>query len=67
MSEVLLMATDAARILGMSAENVRALEKSGKLPAMKTTSGRRIFKASDVERLAAEREQAKEVSAANNN
>jgi len=45
----------AARILNCSVENVRALERSGKLPAERLPSGHRVFKVSDVKRLAAER------------
>lgn len=52
----ILGTTEAALMLGMSAENIRLLEKSGRLPAMKTPSGRRIFKLEDVERLRLERE-----------
>jgi DNA-binding transcriptional MerR regulator len=53
MVETLLMTSDAARLLGRSAESVRVYERSGKLPAIKTTKGRRLFKESDVRDLAA--------------
>ena len=52
----LLGTTDAALVLGCSAERVRQLEREGKLPAEKTLGGRRVFAADDVERLAVERE-----------
>jgi excisionase family DNA binding protein len=53
----ILGTTDAAMVLGVSAEFVRQLERAGKLPAEKTPSGRRIFRVEDVKRMAAEREQ----------
>jgi DNA-binding transcriptional MerR regulator len=52
----LLGTLDVALRLGCSSENVRALERTGKLRAEKTPSGRRIFKDEDVERYARERE-----------
>lgn len=51
----LLGTTDVALKLGCSAEWVRRLADEGKLPAERTASGQRIFRAEDVERLAAER------------
>lgn len=51
--------TDVALRLGCSPENVRALERAGKLPCERTPSGRRVFRTEDVERLATEREQRK--------
>jgi len=56
---MLLTTNEAAISLGCSAENVRILERNGKLPAERTRNGRRIFKSEDVERLAIERAQAK--------
>jgi excisionase family DNA binding protein len=53
----LMTPSDAARILGLSADSVRVLSDSGRLPAMRTVSGRRLFRRSDVDRLAAERAQ----------
>jgi DNA-binding transcriptional MerR regulator len=52
----LLMASEAARLLGMSPENVRLLERKGRLRAKKTPSGIRLFMRRDVERLARERQ-----------
>jgi excisionase family DNA binding protein len=51
----LLTPSDAARVLGLSPDSVRVLSDSGRLPAMRTVSGRRLFRRSDVDRLAAER------------
>ena len=53
--EELLTPTDAARVLGLSADSVRALSNSGRLATLKTVSGRRLFRRGDVEKLAAER------------
>jgi len=50
--------SDAARILGLSADSVRVLGDSGRLPAMRTVSGRRLFRRGDVDRLAAQRARA---------
>lgn len=47
-----LMTTAAARLLNRSAEAVRSYERSGKLPAMKTANGHRLFRESDVLELA---------------
>ncbi len=51
----LMTPSDAARILGLSADSVRVLSDSGRLPAMRTVSGRRLFRREDVDRLAAQR------------
>jgi len=48
----LLTVSDAARVLNRSADTVRTYERQGKLPAQRTRGGLRLFKASDVERLA---------------
>jgi excisionase family DNA binding protein len=40
---------DVARALGKSADWVRELERQGRLPALKTRSGQRLFMAADVE------------------
>jgi excisionase family DNA binding protein len=55
--DLLLTPCDAGRILGLTPEAVRALNNKGRLPALKTVGGRRLFRRSDVERLAAERAQ----------
>jgi excisionase family DNA binding protein len=46
---------DVARKLRVSESHVRDLERSGRLPALRTSTGIRLFQASDVEKLAAER------------
>jgi excisionase family DNA binding protein len=53
----LLLTNDVARILGVSPETVRLLERLGRLPALKTERGVRLFDRRDVERLAREREE----------
>ena len=49
-----ILSSEAARILGVSAQTVHYLEKTGRLPAMRA-SGVRIFQREDVLRLATER------------
>jgi excisionase family DNA binding protein len=51
----LLTPSDAARVLGLSPDSVRVLSDNGRLPGMRTVSGRRLFRRGDVDRLAAER------------
>ena len=53
----LLTPSDAARVLGLSADSVRVLSDNGRLPSMRTVSGRRLFRRSDVDRLAIARAQ----------
>jgi DNA-binding transcriptional MerR regulator len=48
----LLTTLDAARRLGRSVDRVRDYEREGKLPAQRTVSGQRLFRAGDVDRLA---------------
>jgi DNA-binding transcriptional MerR regulator len=55
MSEFYL-SSEAARELGCSAQYVRVLERTGKLKALKTHSGVRLFRIQEIRRLAAERE-----------
>jgi len=50
--EELLTTRDAAKLLDRSVERVRDYERNGKLPAQRTRSGQRLFKFSDVDRLA---------------
>lgn len=50
----LLATSDAAKILNRSVDSVRSYERTGKLSAQKMKNGQRIFRASDVERLARE-------------
>jgi DNA-binding transcriptional MerR regulator len=53
--EQFLAPCDAAKLLECTPDNVRALERRGQLPALRTLSGRRIFRAVDVQNLASER------------
>lgn len=54
-----LMTTgEAARLLGLSPDMVRVLERENRLPAQRTTNGVRLFRRRDVERLADERAKA---------
>lgn len=46
---------EVAQELNCSPANVRLLERSGKLAALKTARGVRLFASEDVRRLAAER------------
>jgi excisionase family DNA binding protein len=59
MNEQLLSTGDVARRLGVSSEFIRKLAREGKLAAMRTAGGQRIFRNEDVERLAADREKQK--------
>ncbi len=51
----LLTPADAARILGVVPATVRLMAETGRLPALRTESGMRLFRREDVERLAAAR------------
>ena len=51
-----LLTSEVARILDVSPETVRLWERLGRLPALKTARGVRIFDRRDVERLARERQ-----------
>jgi excisionase family DNA binding protein len=51
----LLTVGDAAAILGLSPDMVRVLHRQGRLPALRTPRGNRLFERRDVERLARER------------
>lgn len=51
----LILTHEAARILAVSSDTVRRWERTGRLPAVKTSGGVRVFDRADVERLAAER------------
>jgi len=55
MEATILGTVDVALILRCSTEYVRQLEKSGKLNAERTPSGRRVFRADEVRRFAADR------------
>ena len=52
---MLLTVADAARRLDVTPAHVRHLERIGKLPAVRTLSGQRIFHSDDVDQLVAER------------
>jgi excisionase family DNA binding protein len=49
------LTNDVAKVLNVSPDTVRRLERAGILPALKTSSGVRLFSRADVERLARER------------
>ena len=51
----LVLSGEAARILNVSVDTVRLWERLGRLPALKTATGVRLFDRRDVERLARER------------
>ena len=48
---VILTTAEAAKILELTPASVRALERAGKLKALRTPSGVRIFRLEDVQRL----------------
>jgi predicted site-specific integrase-resolvase len=48
----------AARELGISEQSVRIWERSGKLPATRTTTGRRLFRMVDIDAVKRVRRQA---------
>ena len=56
-----LLAGDAAKRLGLSADMVRVLERRGKLRALRTPAGVRLFHASDIEVLAEKRRRDRDV------
>lgn len=62
MPEEYLTTMDVARILDVSTEWVRALEKQGRLPALKTRGGQRLFKAVDVAVFAQQRAEKQELA-----
>jgi len=51
----ILLTGEAARLLGVAGATVIAWQRSGKLPALRSESGVRMFRRADVEKLAAER------------
>lgn len=55
-----VLTSEAARIIGVSSETIRAWEHSGRLPALKTGRGVRLFNRADVEQLAHDRRMAQE-------
>lgn len=62
----LLSVADASRILNVVPATVRAMERAGRLPALRTAGGIRLFRREDVERLAVERHR-REVPEASSN
>jgi excisionase family DNA binding protein len=54
-SAELLTVGDVAKVAAVSCSLVRWWDRSGKLPAIRTAGGVRLFDRADVERLAAER------------
>ena len=52
----LLTTSDAARLLVVSPDTIRRLERQGRLAAQRTSSGQRIFHRHDVEVLRAIRQ-----------
>ena len=57
-AQALVLTSQAARILAVASETVRTWERVGKLHAVRTAGGVRLFDRADVERLARERESA---------
>lgn len=55
--EEALLTSEAARLLGVTSDAVRHMERRGLLPAVRTGSGVRLFDRATVERLATERAQ----------
>jgi DNA-binding transcriptional MerR regulator len=56
--EKFLLPGEAAKIVGCGAENIRVLERTGKLKAaIKTGSGVRLFAREDIDRLVQQRKQ----------
>ncbi|MDP2601318.1 MAG: MerR family transcriptional regulator [Deltaproteobacteria bacterium] len=49
------MPCEAAKIIGITPDGVRVMERTGRLPALKTADGWRIFRRSDVEQAAEQR------------
>ncbi|MBI2817808.1 MAG: helix-turn-helix domain-containing protein [Acidobacteria bacterium] len=53
---IFLTTSEAAKILRLTPASVRALERSGKMKALRTPSGVRIFRLEDVQRFLKDRE-----------
>lgn len=62
--EILYTTADVARVEDVTPATVRAWERTGKLPALRTISGQRIFRGADVEAMRAIRRAAREAKAA---
>jgi len=52
----LMLIADAARLLGLPAATLRVWDANGKLKAMQTSGGVRLFRRDEVERMVAERD-----------
>jgi DNA-binding transcriptional MerR regulator len=59
MEHKFLLASEAGRVAGCSAQNIKAMEKSGRLKALRTLGGVRLFSETDIRELAAQRNAAK--------
>jgi DNA-binding transcriptional MerR regulator len=55
MSDTPLLTNEVARICGVSPATVRLWERNGRLPALRTAGGVRLFARKDAERIAGER------------
>jgi excisionase family DNA binding protein len=53
--EPLIMVSEAARVARVSPDTIRRWEQSGRLEAIRTSGGIRLFSRADVERVAVER------------
>ncbi len=51
-----LLTAEAARVIGITPNGVRVMERRGELPAERTESGVRLFDRTVVQRVARERE-----------
>jgi excisionase family DNA binding protein len=61
-----LSTADAARVLGVTPATIRLMERQGRLPAAtRTEGGIRLFRRSDVERLARRRAKQREHESSN--
>jgi len=54
--DTFLTTLDAAKILQVSPDTIRVWERRGKLPAIRTQGGMRLFRREDVELLATQRQ-----------
>ncbi len=50
-----LTISEAARAIGVSVDSIRNYERTGRLPALRTPGGMRLFALGDVERMARDR------------
>jgi predicted site-specific integrase-resolvase len=57
MESKFLLASEAGRLAGCSAENIKVLVRTGKLKALKTAGGVHLFAEHDIRELAARRKQ----------